>query len=141
MQEINVKLTIAVDFDGTIVEHEYPDIGAPVTNALIVLRDLQKLGHKLILYTMRSGQELQDAVDYMANNDIELYGVNENPSQKNWTQSPKVYANLYVDDAAVGCPLIRPTGRRAYVDWIQVRQTIVERLVWTHAIEIQNAEI
>lgn len=126
---------ICVDFDGTIVDHCYPEIGAEAPRALYWLRRLQERGAKLILFTMRSdtaigGSMLTDAVDYLQRNGIELYGVNNNPDQQGWTASPKAYADIYVDDAAFGCPLIRPTGfNRPCVDWEKVGPTLMERLL------------
>ena len=66
------SLYIGVDFDGTVVHHKYPDIGEPVENCLEVLEDLQNLGHKLILITMRSEERLVDAVEYLEENGIKL---------------------------------------------------------------------
>lgn len=97
-------MIIAIDFDGTCVTHEYPRVGRDI-GAVPVLRKLVKAGHKLILFTMRSGKELEDAVWWFRSHDIPLYGVNINPDQESWTQSPKAYAQLYIDDAALGCPL------------------------------------
>jgi hypothetical protein len=117
---------ISVDFDGTIVDHRYPDIGEPVPGAVTWLQRLQHHGAKLILFTMRSNRSedksfLRDAVDYMEANGIQLYGVNRNPDQDSWTSSPKVYAEVYVDDSAFGCPLIQPKGfARPCVDWKKV---------------------
>lgn len=109
---------IAVDFDGTCVTHEYPRVGRDI-GAVPVLKKLVDSGHHLILNTMRSGKELVDAVQWFADNDIPLYGANENPTQKEWTLSPKVYAHLYIDDAALGCPLRfdRAVSSRPFVDW------------------------
>ena len=109
---------IAIDFDGTCVTHDYPRIGKEI-GAVTVLKRLVEAGHKLILNTMRSGKELQDAIDWFNENGIELYGANENPTQKRWTQSPKVYAHLYIDDAALGCPLKLDSNLsdRPFVDW------------------------
>ena len=126
-------MIIAIDFDGTCVTHEYPSVGKDV-GAVSVLEDLIYNGHKLILNTMRSGKELSDAVKWFENNNIELYGVNENPTQKSWTTSPKVYAQLYIDDAALGIPLIEnliekngfTINDRPYVDWLQVRKLLVK---------------
>ena len=112
------NMTIAIDFDGTIVKHEYPRIGEPVPNAIECIHELQR-NHRIILYTMRGRLELQEAVNYCIQNGIILYGVNENPSD-NWSRSPKVYAHKYIDDAAIGCPLIYPPGERPYVDWQKV---------------------
>ena len=109
---------IAIDFDGTCVTHDYPRIGKDI-HAIPVLKKLVVNGHKLILNTMRSGKELQDAIDWFKENGIELYGANENPSQKSWTNSPKVYAHMYIDDAALGCPLKMDLNlsNRPFVDW------------------------
>jgi hypothetical protein len=124
-------MKIAVDFDGTCVTHEYPNIGKDI-GAIPVLKKFVAAGHLLILNTMRSGKELQEAVDWFKENDIPLRGVNEDPGQKEWTQSPKVFANLYIDDAALGCPLIYPVKGalppddhvfgRPYVDWEAVEK-------------------
>ena len=117
---------ICVDFDGTVVDHRYPDIGEPVPVAVAWLKRLQLLGAKIILFTMRSNRAegmnfLQDAVVYLEENGIQLFGVNRNPDQDIWTSSPKAYGEVYVDDAAFGCPLIQPKGfARPCVDWKKV---------------------
>ena len=121
------KFFIGVDFDGTVVEHDYPKIGAPVDGALEVLEELINNGHKIILFTMRCGDRLEEAVEYLENNGIKLYAVNTNPTQKYWTESPKVFCHLYIDDAALGCPLIIPQGGKPYVDWEEVRTILVDR--------------
>lgn len=117
---MNMKLkdlVIAVDFDGTCVAHEYPKIGRAI-GSIGVLSRLTDEGAKLILWTMRSGAELQAAVDWFDQNKIPLWGIQSNPTQKNWTSSPKAYANIYIDDAAFGCPLVKGIGKeRDYVDW------------------------
>lgn len=118
---------IAVDFDGTCVTHDYPRIGKEI-GATKVLKRLVKAGHKLILNTMRSGKELQDAIHWFNENEIELYGVNENPTQKRWTSSPKVYAHMYIDDAAFGCPLrnVPDFSDRPFVDWDSVWRQLIQ---------------
>ena len=117
---------IAVDFDGTCVTHDYPRIGKEI-GATKVLKRLVKAGHKLILNTMRSGKELQEAIHWFNTNGIELYGVNENPTQKRWTTSPKVYAHMYIDDAAFGCPLLNVPdfSDRPFVDWDSVWRQLI----------------
>jgi hydroxymethylpyrimidine pyrophosphatase-like HAD family hydrolase len=118
---------IAVDFDGTCVTHEYPYVGHDI-GAIQVLKRIVDSGHKLILNTMRSGQELEEAVGWFEENEISLYGINNNPTQKSWTKSPKVYAHLYIDDAALGCPLIfdQAISGRPFVDWYQVEKYMEE---------------
>jgi hypothetical protein len=112
-------MVIAVDFDGTCVTHEYPLVGRDI-GAADVLRRLVAIGHKLILWTMRDGKELQDAVEWFGLNRVELWGVGVNPEQHEWTGSRKAYAKLYIDDAAFGCPLIANGKDRPYVDWSAV---------------------
>ena len=116
--------TFCVDFDGTIVTHEYPKIGQPVPYALQILRELQ-VEHNIILYTMRSGESLLYAMNYLRENGIDLYGINSNPTQSGWTTSPKVYGNFYIDDAAIGCPLVFGHHKRPYVDWVKIREILV----------------
>lgn len=120
--------TIAVDFDGTVVVHEYPDVGKDAPYALEVLKRLEANGVRLILWTMRHGKELQDAVDWFERKGIPLFAVNENPEQKGWTESPKAYAQAYIDDAAIGCPLVESPvpGTRPIVDWKAV-EIILQR--------------
>lgn len=115
-------MIIAIDFDGTCVTHEYPHVGKDI-GAVPVLQQFIKDGHQLILYTMRSGKELDDAVQWFKDNNIPLYGVNKNPTQYKWTKSPKVYAHRYIDDAALGCPLISSDlSSRPYVDWEEIKK-------------------
>ena len=121
---------IGIDFDGTMVEHQYPDIGNSVPGAINVVTQLWLEGHKLILWTMRSGKELQEAVDYLLGYGVELYGINENPTQRAWTDSPKAYCQIYIDDAALGCPL-RPSmnSGRPMVDWDKVETHLIEQKI------------
>ncbi|MBQ2993325.1 MAG: hypothetical protein IJE21_05440 [Alistipes sp.] len=116
---------IAVDFDGTCVTHEYPYMGRDI-GAVPVLRELVDAGNRIILYTMRSGRLEKSAAEWFKENGIPLYGVNRNPDQKGWTDSPKVYADIYIDDSALGIPLkMTPDVSRPYVDWERVRELLV----------------
>jgi len=126
MSEIKSKY-ICIDFDGTMVEYKYPDLGEPVDGALETVKELIGAGHKIILHTMRAGDRLADAVDFLECNGITLYGVNENKSQKHWTESKKIFGNFYIDDAALGCPLVTPDVGKPYVDWDKVRDMLVEK--------------
>lgn len=116
------KWTIAIDFDGTCVEHDYPAVGIDVEGAVDTLRALNKRGHRLILYTMRSGEKLEAALKWFKERKITLWAVNRNPEQEEWTESPKVYADIYIDDSALGCPIMFIEGvRRPVVKWAKVR--------------------
>ena len=125
---------ICVDFDGTVVDHRYPEIGEEAPQAIYWLKRFQDQGARLILFTMRSdggrnGDVLTDAVNYIQGNGIQLYGVNKNPTQVHWTSSPKAYGQLYIDDAAFGCPLIQPEGfQRPCVDWEVVGPAVMKML-------------
>lgn len=100
-------MTIAVDFDGTIVEHRYPQIGKEKPFAFDTLRTLQAEGHKLILWTSRSGKLLDEAVEYCRQNGVEFYAVNSNdPPGALFAGrsglSEKVTADVYIDDRNIG---------------------------------------
>ena len=110
------SLVFAVDFDGTCVTHEYPNIGKDI-GAIPVLKRIISNGHKIILNTMRDKEKLSDAIHWFTENNIPLYGVNENPSQFSWTSSRKVYANFIIDDTALGCPLKYVDEERPYINW------------------------
>lgn len=139
-------MDICVDFDGTCVFHEFPAVGADVPGAVEVLKEIVAAGHRLILFTMRSdrlesggvtdptiqdvtGPFLTDAINWFAEREIPLYGIQSNPEQKSWTTSPKAYGQIYIDDAALGCPLIFPESPdvRPVVDWFRVA-TMLEGL-------------
>lgn len=103
--QVNLDLkTIAVDFDGTIVEHQYPKIGKEMLFAFETLKLLQKKGNRLILWTYRSGKYLDDAVEYCRENGIEFYAVNKSyPEEKfDETISRKLDCELFIDDRNVG---------------------------------------
>jgi hydroxymethylpyrimidine pyrophosphatase-like HAD family hydrolase len=95
---------IAVDFDGTIVEHAYPAIGKEMLFAFATLKELQKKGHKLILWTFRAGPLLQEAVEYCKQNGVEFYAVNKNYPEEEFSEgiSRKVNADIFIDDRNVG---------------------------------------
>ena len=118
---------IAVDFDGTCVTHDYPLIGKELNSCVETLKDLVEHDHKLVLNTMRSGKTLDAAVNWFKTNGIELFGINRNPTQDRWTSSPKAYAELYIDDAALGCPLIYDPvfHSRHFVNWLKVREYLI----------------
>lgn len=137
-------MTINIDFDGTCVTHDFPRIGKSI-GAEKVLRRLVDGGHHLILFTMRSdrdelkpvvdstiqnvtGNFLTEAVEWFRDNGIELYGIQTNPTQLDWTTSPKSYAELMIDDSALGCPLKfdATVSVRPFVDWEKVELHLEE---------------
>ena len=97
-------IKIAVDFDGTIVEHEYPAIGKEKLFAFQTLKELEKLGAMIILWTFRTGKELDEAVDYCRKNGLEFYAVNKNYTEEIFDESVsrKINADIYIDDKNIG---------------------------------------
>lgn len=93
-------LTIAVDFDGTLVENRYPEIGKPILFAFETLRKLQEEGHQLILWTYRSGVKLEEAVEFCESKGIEFYAVNRSYPEEEYENdiSRKILADLFIDD-------------------------------------------
>lgn len=98
----NIK--IAVDFDGTIVEHDYPKIGKEKLFAFQTLKQLEKMGANLILWTFRTGNELDEAIEFCRKNGIEFYAVNMNYPEEVYDESVsrKINADIYIDDKNVG---------------------------------------
>ncbi|HKL08488.1 MAG TPA: hypothetical protein VJ896_06925 [Bacteroidales bacterium] len=97
-------MKIAVDFDGTIVDHEYPEIGKPKLFAFETLKALQDKGVFLILWTFRAGKELDEAVEFCKKNGIEFYAVNKNYPEEIFddSMSRKINADIYIDDRNIG---------------------------------------
>ena len=135
-------MIIAIDFDGTLCDHRFPDIGDEAPHAFDWLKKFQAAGAKLILWTMRSdgregegkenGPVLTQAVEWCRERGIEFWGINANPEQ-HWSKSPKAYAHLYIDDAAYGCPLrdhVRD-GSRPIVHW-EIIGPVVMRIIEEH---------
>jgi len=134
-------MDICIDFDATCVTDEFPKIGKSI-RAEKVLKLLVENGHRLILFTMRSnkkdnkssdpdiqnidGDFLDHAVEWFKKNDIPLYGIQTNPTQYKWTESPKAYGHLYIDDASLGCPLKYDIelSARPFVDWEEVERLL-----------------
>ncbi len=98
------SLVIAIDFDGTIVEHTYPKIGKELLFAFQTLKALQAEGHRLILWTIREGRLLDDAVAYCNKNGVEFYAVNESFPGEGFKagQNRKINVDLFIDDRIVG---------------------------------------
>jgi hypothetical protein len=97
-------IKIAVDFDGTIVEHDYPLIGKEKLFAFLTLKELCRKGARLILWTFRTGKELDDAVEFCRKNGVEFYAVNKSYPEEvmNETVSRKIDADIFIDDKNIG---------------------------------------
>ena len=136
------NISINIDFDGTVVTHDFPRVGKDIGSQK-VLKKLVEKGHQLILFTMRDdtpdsmdeyyqikpgNRYLTDAINWFKSNDIPLYGIQSNPTQSMWTTSPKSYAELLIDDTALGCPLKfdLSISNRPFVDWIEVEKMLIQ---------------
>ncbi len=113
----NTKI-LAIDFDGTIVEDAYPKIGKPMLFAFETMKQLQNQGHRLILWTYRSGRKLQEAVDFCSKNGIEFYAVNKSYPEETLDNSisRKIHADIFIDDRNFG----------DLPDWGKIYNTILE---------------
>ena len=137
-------MILNIDFDGTCVTHDFPNVGKDI-GAVPVLKRLVNSGHNLILFTMRgdrfekkdtkdesiqnvTGLFLTDAINWFKDNGIPLHGIQTNPTQHNWTDSPKSYAHMMIDDTALGCPLIlnQDISERPFVDWVTVEKWLYD---------------
>lgn len=99
-------MIIAVDFDGTIVEHKYPAIGNEIPFATETLKQLIRDHHKLILWSVREGDLLQEAVDWCRERGVEFFAVNKDFPEEQQTEehhfSRKIKADLFIDDRNLG---------------------------------------
>lgn len=95
---------LAIDFDGTIVENRYPSIGKPMLFAFETLKKLQEKGFILILWTYRSGNKLDEAVEFCKKNGIEFYAINKSFPEEEYSNkmSRKINADIFIDDRNVG---------------------------------------
>lgn len=109
-------LKVAVDFDGTIVENRFPAIGEPMLFAFETLKAMQAKGLILILWTVRKGKELDEAIDFCRNNGIEFFAVNANhPGEGHHPEiSRKIEADIFIDDRNIG----------GFIGWSKVWQEL-----------------
>ena len=126
-------MIIAVDFDGTIVEHEYPKIGKEKIFATETLRQLINDGHRLILWTVREGELLDEAVEWCRQREVEFYAVNKDFPEENISKneqfSRKIKADVWIDDLNIGGLLDWGTIYRIITEKKTLQQVIEEKLV------------
>ena len=126
-------MIIAVDFDGTIVEHEYPKIGKEKIFATETLRQLINDGHRLILWTVREGELLDEAVEWCRQRGVEFYAVNKDFPEENISKneqfSRKIKADVWIDDLNVGGLPDWGTIYRIITEKKTLQQVMEEKLV------------
>lgn len=127
-------MNIAVDFDGTIVEHRYPEIGKERPFATATLRKLIEDGHRLILWSVREGELLDQAVEWCKKRGVVFYAVNrdfdEDTPERNSSYSRKLKVQMFIDDRNVG----------GLPDWGAIYQIISKRITYDEYLAQQNDE-
>jgi hypothetical protein len=124
-------MNIAIDFAGTIVEHAYPAIGKELLFAFSTLKEMQRAGHNLILWTYRAGKELDEAVEHCRKNGIEFYAVNKSYPEEAMDEntSRKIHADLFIDDRNIG----------GFMGWSEIWQMLNNyQNIYDNSIEIKN---
>lgn len=124
-------MIIAVDFDGTIVEHRFPGIGPERPGAIRALKRLSSK-HKLILWTVRQGDQLAEALDFCSKRGLEFYAVNSDYADGNWDQecSRKIKADLFIDDSNLG----------GLPDWDVIVEMVENRLSFGDVLQDSSYE-
>ena len=131
-------MIIAVDFDGTIVEHRYPEIGKEIPFAVTTLKELQKDGHKLILWSVREGALLEEAVKWCEERGLYFLAVNKNLDEcdddtalsRNASYSRKLKAHVFIDDRNVG----------GLLDWGVIYELISKRVSYDEFLATQGVD-
>jgi hypothetical protein len=122
-------MIIAVDFDGTIVEHRYPEIGKEIPFAIDTLKMLIKDHHRVILWSFREGKLLEDAVNWCKERGVEFYAVNrdypEESTENNQHFSRKLKADVWIDDRNLG----------GLPDWGTIYRMISRHKTWNDIID------
>ena len=121
-------MVIALDFDGTIVEHKYPAIGEEIPFATETIRMLIAEHHKVILWSVREGKLLDEAVNWCRERGIEFYAVNRDYPEETMTNnnhfSRKLKADLFIDDRNLG----------GLPDWGMIYQMVHNNMTWNDVI-------
>jgi len=115
--QIHKSLLIAVDFDGTIVKNAYPKIGKEQLFAFDTLKKLQDAGHRLVLWTVRSGKALDEAIAYCKSNGVEFYAINNTYPEEVFSSkiSRKIVADIFIDDRNIG----------GFIGWGAIHQLVL----------------
>lgn len=121
-------MPVVIDFDSTVVTNKFPEVGVEIPHCVEVLKKWQKHGVGIVLSTMRSEGHLRDAVDWFAERGIELYGVQKDPTQDQWSDSPKTNGLFCVDDRNLGCPKTVYAGDTV-VDWEAIDELYTDEVL------------
>ena len=114
-------MVISIDFDGTVVEHRYPKIGEEIPHATETLRKLMEDGHKLVLWTVREGRLLDEAVEWCRERGVEFSAINETlraDTNEHSHNTRKIDADLYIDDRT-------PHAMLYGIDWDEIEEMLL----------------
>ena len=125
-------MTIAVDFDGTIVKHRYPEIGEEIPFAVDTLKALQQRHHKLILWSVREGELLDEAVEWCRERGLEFYAINRDYPEETTDNNPhfsrKLKVDVFIDDRNLG----------GLPDWGTIFDMIDHHKTWNHLLDEEH---
>jgi haloacid dehalogenase-like hydrolase len=129
-------MNIYLDFDGTVVEHDYPQIGKLNPNSLEVIKKLQEAGHTIILNTMRAefdDDSMQEAFDFINQNES-VTGIRISRQTERKIYPPewnldKIKDEIYIDDIAANIPLIKASVGEFMVDWLEIERQLAEKSI------------
>lgn len=112
----NHQKIVAIDFDGTIVKDEYPKIGQPQLFAFETIKKMEQKGYRLILWTLRDGKKLEEAVEFCLKNGVEFYAVNKNYPEEILEKRSirKIHADIFIDDRNIG----------GFIGWGKIHQML-----------------
>lgn len=127
-------MIIAVDFDGVLCENKFPDIGRPYHEVISLIRELSDMGHEVVLWTSRNGNELTKAVEWCTDRGLHFCSVNapapsneKEYADKYPTQSRKIYADVYIDDHNLEC--VSTSKEQAYIYMVKRLKNLKGRKV------------
>jgi hypothetical protein len=127
-------MRIAVDFDGTIVEHKYPYIGKEIPFAIETLKRLAEERHKLVLWTVREGRLLDEAVAFCRERGLEFYAVNQDDQDtvpvKSNHHSRKLKVDVFIDDRNVG----------GLPDWGMIYEMINRKMTYEEVLKYSSTD-
>ena len=122
-------MVIAVDFDGTIVENKYPEIGQELPFAIETLKMLIKDRHRVVLWTCREGELLDAALDWCRERGVEFYAANRDYPEETTDNNPhftrKLKADIFIDDRSIG----------GLPDWGTIYRMVTRGKKWRHLID------
>jgi len=138
--------TIFIDFDGTIVEHKFPDIGKPNPHAIDVIKKLHAKGHELVLNTTRAdigGKVLEDALQYTKSQGYNFdtyWSTNKRRPIIPWSMSMRSKnGSIFIDDETKGIPLIKTSDEKGYmVDWIEIEKILINNGILKNGSNTKN---